>query len=200
MLDIYRIPILFNIVRNIINFGRFTSYIAESLDIKEGEYILDVGCGTGDYSDVIGQGCKYLGIDINPYFINYAKEKYFRHKEYKEFVLGDILELNLKYPKKYFDKTIYISMMHHFNDIDNRKILRAISDLTKEIIIIVDPILLEGHPIQKLFLLLDRGKNIRTREEQKNLIEDVLDILDSKIFTTRSHSVTMSLFKCRNKI
>jgi ubiquinone/menaquinone biosynthesis C-methylase UbiE len=37
--------------------------------------VLDIGCGIGELANHIDEHAKYLGVDINPYCVDYVKEK-----------------------------------------------------------------------------------------------------------------------------
>jgi trans-aconitate methyltransferase len=51
--------------------------VLELLDVKPGERILDLGCGTGDLAKLIWeQGAEVVGIDASPEMIAKAKAKY----------------------------------------------------------------------------------------------------------------------------
>ena len=51
--------------------------VLELLDVKPGERILDLGCGTGDLAKQIQeQGAEVIGIDASPDMIAKAKAKY----------------------------------------------------------------------------------------------------------------------------
>src|ERR1700712_4505594 len=51
--------------------------VVDLLDVKPGERILDLGCGTGDLAKQIdGQGAEVVGIDASPEMVAKAKGKY----------------------------------------------------------------------------------------------------------------------------
>lgn len=58
--------------------------ILNEIGIEANDSILDVGCGYGDFSLLVGE--KYLGIDVRLQAIQAAREKY----KYRKFELGDI--------------------------------------------------------------------------------------------------------------
>ena len=62
---------------------------------KEGSALLDAGCGTGSYALLLAQkGFKVTGIDINPDFINIAKEKA-KDKSEVDFLTQDLTSFSL---------------------------------------------------------------------------------------------------------
>ena len=65
---------------------------------KEGSALLDAGCGTGSYALLLAQkGFKVTGIDINPDFINIAKEKAKDKSEVDFFLIRPIFFRHLQY-------------------------------------------------------------------------------------------------------
>jgi cyclopropane fatty-acyl-phospholipid synthase-like methyltransferase len=50
--------------------------IVKRLGVKEGDTILDLGCGNACFFDVLPRGVKYRGVDNSEGLISYAKNKY----------------------------------------------------------------------------------------------------------------------------
>jgi ubiquinone/menaquinone biosynthesis C-methylase UbiE len=51
--------------------------LVEMLGPKQGEKILDLGCGTGDLANEIAKmGAKVVGMDVSPDMIEKARKKY----------------------------------------------------------------------------------------------------------------------------
>ena len=44
--------------------------------IPQGSTVIDVGCGAGFLLECLAPGTTYLGVDLNPYLIEWAKRKY----------------------------------------------------------------------------------------------------------------------------
>ncbi len=61
--------------------GNFVDMVETDLafkmtDIKKGMKILDVGCGTGNFSiKLAGRGCSVTGVDISNEMLNIARKK-----------------------------------------------------------------------------------------------------------------------------
>lgn len=185
-------PAFFYFTRTLLNFGWFKTPIREALDLKVGESVLDVGCGIGVYSSLVGRGHNYFGIDLNPEYIRYANKRW--GSESRRFALQDVRELAANGQR--FDKGLYVSMLHHFSEEENEKILKAMGQIVRKRIVIVDLLPVEGRPIQNFFVSLDRGEFIRPWEKQVQLIGRILPIEEERRFETRSRSATFSLFKC----
>jgi alkylated DNA repair protein alkB homolog 8 len=91
-------------------FSEFLPYI------KEGDKILDVGCGNGRlvklFSDV---NVDYLGVDNSEELLNIAQKNFPGHK----FLVGDAL--NLPSENNVFDKVFFIAVLHHIPNSSLRK-------------------------------------------------------------------------------
>lgn len=70
--------------------------------VKKGMKILDVGCGTGNFSIKLAKmGCKVIGIDISEEMLNIAKEKAKKEALDIQFYKMDVYDL--KFEDEYFD-------------------------------------------------------------------------------------------------
>lgn len=87
--------------------------ILELLRPKQGEIILDAGCGTGVFTlDFLSSGSKVIGLDISLPMLIQAEKKL---KGYPFWiVLADIL--NLPFPKNSFDKVVSVTALEFVED------------------------------------------------------------------------------------
>lgn len=174
-------PYFFNFLQKVCNLGDLKEEVSLHLRVEPSESILDVGCGTGLYS-VLAKD-KYVGLDLNEAYVKYAKTKY--KNSNKKFIVEDIKKLN--FGKEKFDKTLYLAMLHHFNEADNLKILSKIASITKKMVLILD-LTLPDNPTaaQKFFLKVERGQYVRPINEQINIVQKVFDIRKVSLVFNRS--------------
>jgi len=181
--------IMFNIVRTFTDSRNHNlSMIKEALNSKKNDKILDVGCGLGNFSRVT-DGI-YTGIDLNPSFVKFAKKNY--SAKNKEFMVADAT--NLKFKDKSFDKSMFISMLHHFPDSDADKILRELQRLTKDYLVVLD-LIPSNRMIVKFMYVMDRGSSIRPINAQQKLIKKYFRIVQYKKFDASMSA--HSLMVCR---
>lgn len=84
--------------------------------LKDGDSVLDVGCGNGRLLDNIkNKKIDYLGIDNSSNLIEIARKNYPEN----DFALGDILYLD-KVTNKKFDLVISVAVLHHLPSLDLR--------------------------------------------------------------------------------
>jgi len=81
--------------------------------VRRNDYILDVGCGTGEYTTSLANHCKSIvGLDTSPKMIKKgmtkAKEK---SLENIAFVVGDIT--HLPFCNQIFDVVTSVNLIHH---------------------------------------------------------------------------------------
>ncbi|HUT65722.1 MAG TPA: class I SAM-dependent methyltransferase [Spirochaetota bacterium] len=104
------------------------------MDIREGEKVLDVGCGTGVLSILsklaAGEAGEVEGIDIAPAMIARAQQKADRAKLKIGFKAASIDEL--PYADNYFDLIISSMMFHHLPVEIKKKGLEEIYRVLKE--------------------------------------------------------------------
>lgn len=153
--------------------------------------VLDVGCGLGNYSKIIDGF--YVGADINKSFIKFASMRYGKQDKY--FVIFDATRICFK--SKAFHKSLFISMLHHFPNTLNSKILKEMKRVTKEEIFILDLNPEIKNPFIKFFYSMDRGSYIRPLENQISLISKFLKI--KKTISFISGTSLHSLFICTPK-
>lgn len=105
-----------------------TLKIIELLGICPPKLILDLGCGTGfSMEALIEMGFDVIGIDINPYMVEKAREKNLK------VCLGDFRELKNYFEKGSFDAIISISALQWIkNKKDMKKIAEGIHYVLKD--------------------------------------------------------------------
>jgi ubiquinone/menaquinone biosynthesis C-methylase UbiE len=84
----------------------------EWLDPTQGEYCIDLGCGTGAFTEkLLRYGLSLSGIDISPEMICYARTA---HPQIK-FIIEDIENMK-SIPSDYYDIAVFSGVLHHFAD------------------------------------------------------------------------------------
>jgi len=95
--------------------SRFRRKQAAMIELKEGESVLDVGCGTGSLSIpaklAVGDTGRVSGIDIAPKMIRKAKEKAARYGLKIDFQPASVT--GLPFADEQFDVVVSSLMFHH---------------------------------------------------------------------------------------
>ena len=178
---ILNVPWFFDLFRRIIDGGQVANLRLFMARINH-EAVLDVGCGIGSFCLMTDR--KYMGVDIEPKYVEYARNKY--GSRGKQFMSADAFSLDQKIGK--FDVVSFINMIHHLSDEEVRKLFNSLKAVKPAHYFVVDVALEKGHFILELFRRLDRGRYYRTRDAQVALLESCgCKIEWVNMYCSRSH-------------
>jgi trans-aconitate methyltransferase len=164
-------------------------------DLRGVRRVLDVGCGPGTNAPIFAQA-DYLGVDINPRYIESARRKYNRR-----FEVADVATQNGNSEEK-FDFILVNSFLHHMGDTDVHNILtRLVTELTSDghlhILELVSP---GDRSLAQLLANWDRGKYPRSLESWTNVFERHLDVAVLKPYSVGLFSTTLwSMVYCKGR-
>jgi len=139
------------------------------LPIKEGEKILDLGCGTGEFAPLFPVDA-YDGIDLDPANIAYAKRHY-----PNRFSVGDATRL--AFPDNAFDKVLVAGVFHHLTDEDCKKSLAEMHRVLKPggtALVMEDT--RSKRIITSIMHRLDQGAFIRTGQEWDSIFSSLFGV------------------------
>jgi SAM-dependent methyltransferase len=163
-------PVLFILCRSILenDFKAVRAVIKRELRLGNGERSLDLGCGPGAFADLF-VGNDYVGADLNPRYIDYAKA----HKKGR-FLLADARKVDL--PDGSFDQILVFGLLHHLSDDDVRAVLREAKRLlvpSGRVLAIEDiPAVSRMNLIGHLIHNVENGEYIRPAEEYRRLYSE----------------------------
>jgi SAM-dependent methyltransferase len=129
-------------------------------DLSSVRSVLDVGCGPGTNTRHFAKAA-YLGLDVNPDYIAYARNRYGRN-----FVATDVREYSGQTGEQ-FDFILVNSFFHHIDDNDSRRIMANLSALLMPAgaIHIVDLVMPKNPGPARLLAKADRGDYPRGLEK-----------------------------------
>lgn len=180
---VFDLPILFDVVRWCLmgSYHPMFSNLTKFVDHKEGEKVLEVGCGTGIFSKLFGKD--YTGIDFFEGFIKNASN---RNPDGKFLVMD---ANNMTFPKRSFDKILLLSFIHHIDDDEVEKILKEVRQYAKKGIYIMELVPQKYNLIGRFLYSMDRGDHIRDFFFLKDLINRYTPI-------RRYHMFRSLFYKC----
>jgi len=185
-------PKLFIFLRKILEFNFITEkkIVKDELDkINYNDRVLDLGCGTGEFS-VFFKDYSYTGIDIESNYIDFAKNNYTG-----KFEIMDASKMS--FPDDFFDLIIVLGVFHHISDEICLKIFKEMKRVVKRNgrILIMEDLDPESRidMLGNLLRKLDKGDFIRKEKEYVNLISNTLDIKNT--FSVRSGFLKYQVFK-----
>lgn len=148
------------------NFNAQKKVFRNDFAAKDGEKVLDIGCGTGEFSFFF-QNAVYTGIDIEKKYIDYAKKN---HKG--KFLTADAAIL--PFLANAFDKILIIGVLHHIDDERCRSVLaeaRRTLNSNGQALVMEDIKLAGEGLLTRLIHRFDLGKHIRSEEEYRILLQ-----------------------------
>jgi SAM-dependent methyltransferase len=165
--------------------GTYADFVRTKVGHDAGTRILDIGCGIGAHRALLVP-CRYLGIDINPAYIEEARR---RHGE--EFAVMDAAEL--KFENASFDTAVSVATCHHLSDQTIRAMIGEVMRvLAKDgIFHIIDPVL-PLDPSQRFKRWLfesDRGRFQRRLDQMKALLTSCARLVGEDLHRGPMHDV-----------
>lgn len=149
--------------------------IKKEFRLERKEKILDIGCGTGTLTPLFSSQ-HYLGVDINPQLIAFAKKNY-----QQQFKVMDAT--NLRLPANSFDQAVIIGVLHHLSDKNFEKACQQMKKVLKKngqaLIIEAIPSLYRFNLLNRLFRSLDAGKEIRVLKDYQKTFSKYFKISKS---------------------
>ena len=132
--------------------------------------VLDVGCGPGTNTAHFASA-DYLGIDINPAYIESAR---WRHG--REFIVADVTKYNVV-PEQRFDLILANSLFHHIDSASTRRILAHLATLLSDdgYVHIFDLVLPARASISRFLARADRGEYPRPLDEWHDLFTSAFE-------------------------
>jgi SAM-dependent methyltransferase len=134
-------------------------------DVPNARRVLDIACGPGTNARYFASS-EYLGVDINPRYVSYARKRYGR-----EFLAADVLAGGLPDDARY-DFVLVNSFLHHLDDREVAEVLRAVRGLLAQDgrVHILELVLPAAAGPTRLLARWDRGKHARPVNRWQELV------------------------------
>jgi SAM-dependent methyltransferase len=157
--------------------------------------VLDVGCGPGTNAALFAN-TGYLGIDINPRYVESAKKKYGRN-----FLVADVTTYT-DIPAEKFDFILINSFLHHIDDAGTNQILARLRDWLSGdgFIHVLELVYPANFSVAQLVAKADRGKFSRPLDHWRSLFERHLDIQVFEPYPLKGFGVTLwNMVYCKGR-
>ena len=176
------ISILYKLFTRIIGSNVRTLYVTHHIRPKNGDRVLDIGCGSGDILSYL-PSVEYVGLDKSRQYINAAK-KHFGNKGTfltKKVTDNTIHELSLSD----FDIVLATAVLHHLNDEEAIQLFELARSALKPHgrLVTFDGCYKKGQSWFKRFLLSkDRGRYVRTEDQYRALAAEIFSDIKISIY------------------
>jgi 2-polyprenyl-3-methyl-5-hydroxy-6-metoxy-1,4-benzoquinol methylase len=149
-------------------FGLYRKRVAllRQWGLLDGGSVLDVGCGIGQYAKA-ARG-PYLGLDLNPRYIEYARKR--RGGPDREFRAADVTEVHRQGER--FDLVLMVDFLHHLPDEVCASILDARALQSSGAIVSFEPVTQQSSALGRWIVEHDRGDHVRP-------LEGLLELFDA---------------------
>jgi SAM-dependent methyltransferase len=163
-------PIIYRLFSSIVGQGPARKvYVDDYIRPREGNRILDIGCGPADILEYLPENVEYLGFDMSEKYIEAAWKKFGHRGIFKCQLLNpEIIE-----QMERFDLVIAIGVLHHLDNANAGNLFDLAQKALKSEgrLITIDPVFFEGQPRLEHYLISrDRGEFVRSDREYQGLI------------------------------
>jgi SAM-dependent methyltransferase len=147
--------------------------VLQNTDLSTVRKVLDVGCGPGTNAQCFVHQ-EYLGIDINPAYVSFARERFGRRFEVVDLTVVDDAWLA---HQGQFDLILVNSLMHHLDDRAARRLLESLRSVTAatghlHLLELVRP---ASWNLSRVLAHADRGKFARSPLEWQRLWDGLFE-------------------------
>lgn len=196
--SVLSLPGIYGFCQNLLGSSRSRREMIENhIRPKAGMRILDLGCGPARILDGLPEEVEYVGVDLSREYIDAAREKF-----------GDrgaffCLSVDALDDKAFegFDLVMGLGVLHHLDDGQARSFFAVAAKALNENgrCLTVDPCRVPGqHPVARLLIRMDRGRNVRTAEQYALLAGSVFSRVAQEIRHDRLRvPYTHHIMECR---
>jgi SAM-dependent methyltransferase len=170
-------------------------YVREFIRPAPRMRILDIGCGTGDILEDLPADVDYTGYDLNPRYIERAREQHGHRARFFCAKVGEAADDE----QGHFDLVLATALLHHLDD-------AAATDLAWAarrqlgpggVFVTLDAVFHTGqHPVARAMAKLDRGGAVRSPEAYRALLEPAFPEIET-VLTTDLMPIPYSHFVMR---
>jgi len=180
--------VVFDWTRRIVYAG-MVDRVADALALRDGERLLDLGCGTG-FASQLGP-TQYVGIDQTPDLLAAARRRRPAARSGFAAMSGDALGFRTGA----FDKAVCIHVVHHLDTPLLDAVLRELRRVVRGPVILVDVAPDIANRFERFLLAHDRGEHIRSRDELRAILTRWYRVEREHVFHDTLRTAPQALFR-----
>ena len=198
--NILKIPSVYKCLQNIVrNKKQMQAYVDDFIKIKEGDSILDIGCGPADILYFF-PNVDYIGFDADSVYINNAEKNFKDRGQFfcKKVSKQLLEEMNIH---EKFDIVTANNILHHLDDKEVTELFEIAKHALKPggRLITCDGCKIKNdNIISKLMLFFDRGKYVRKPKQYTALASKLFNNVNYIIRNDLSNiPITGIIIECK---
>ncbi len=168
------LPALYRLTNFIFSNPKFLRWFIEKIvAVREGQKLVDIGCGPADILAELSGAIEYVGLDISVPYIEAARQRYGTRGL---FIAGSVKDWVSDPRVQEADIVLCYGLLHHVDDGEATEILRFAHSILAPggRLVFLEPCYLIWQSRRSVFMMSkDRGQNIRTEQQWKTLVTGV---------------------------
>jgi SAM-dependent methyltransferase len=180
---------VFHYLRVLANGPALVREVGAALAATPEERVLDLGCGCGGFATKVPGA--YVGIDLNPNYIAFARRRFGNPS--RRFELQELSALD---GRETFDKAIMASVLHHLSDAAATSVLGLLARIVRRRIVVLDLDPDSANRFQAFLIANDRGHFVRPAAEQRAILARHFRVVAERRFANSVRTAVHTLFTC----
>jgi ubiquinone/menaquinone biosynthesis C-methylase UbiE len=173
----------YDVIQRAAGIRRSRDVVARFLGSTDGLVVLDVGAGTGLYTDLAADAASYTAVDVDPEKLGRLRDR----APHAQIVVGDATRL--PFEDDSFDVSICIALAHHLPDDGLVLLVQELRRVTRARLLFVDPVWEPGSIRGRGLWMLDRGAYPRTASSLLAALEPAFTLAEVERYSVHHHYV-----------
>lgn len=174
-------PWIYDRVQYLLGFEQTCRRLEPHLAQTDGQIVLDVGAGTGNFAPLLPGSATYLWLDNDPQKLQGFKTKWPSGLA----ILGDATRICLS--DKSVDYALCIALSHHLSDIELPLLFSELARVIRHKLVFLDPVEYKESKISNLLWKYDRGSYPRSVQALCSAIKPWFEIKQTERYAIYHH-------------